>query len=172
MTYRFKFLRSSSLSWAGRSKIYGGDNTPYMIRYWVGRLRFHIFYRGDTDPDHHDHPWDFVTFPFTTYVEEVITTDNGGNYVVKASLVKAWRFHSRPAWYCHRVLGAYGHTEFADGKEYHFIEPGKKIYTLVWRSKLWRQWGFLKNRDGRWCWVGWKDYIMGGGKDAPCGDGK
>lgn len=49
-----------------------GKETIYMTRAWLGRLRFHIFHRGDQDPDCHDHPWGFWTFPLRSYVEEVL----------------------------------------------------------------------------------------------------
>ena len=61
-------------SFFGRHTIYDdAGGTPYMTRYWIGRLRLHIFYRGDADPDCHDHPWDrgkicgdrLVDFPLT-----------------------------------------------------------------------------------------------------------
>src|SRR5690606_161477 len=66
---------SSAGRFWGKSVIYGKEDdhaTPYMTRYWIGRLRLHIFHRGDQDPDCHDHPWSFWTFPFTPYVEEVL----------------------------------------------------------------------------------------------------
>jgi hypothetical protein len=66
---------SSSGRWWGISRIMGaeGDHeTVYMTRIWMGPLRFHIFHRGDQDPDCHDHPWDFWTFPLVSYVEEVL----------------------------------------------------------------------------------------------------
>ena len=76
---------SSAGRWWGRSVIYGKEDehaTPYMTRYWIGRLRLHIFHRGDQDPDCHDHPWDFWTFPFTPYVEEVAEPTGWGEYEV------------------------------------------------------------------------------------------
>ena len=42
------------------------DGSKYMTRVWFGRLRVHVFYRGDADADPHDHPWDFWTFPLTS----------------------------------------------------------------------------------------------------------
>lgn len=36
------------------------------------RLMLHIFWEGDPDPDCHDHPWDFYTFPLVSYDEEVL----------------------------------------------------------------------------------------------------
>ena len=70
---------SSAGRWWGRSVIYGKEDehaTPYMTRYWIGRLRLHLFHRGDQDPDCHDHPWGFWTFPFRSYVEEVAIPNN------------------------------------------------------------------------------------------------
>lgn len=31
-----------------------------------------------------------------------------------------------------------------------------------------RKWGVLRNRDGNWCWTPWREYVFGGGKNAPC----
>lgn len=155
--------------------IYGADrehDTPYMTRATVGRLRLHIFWRGDADPDPHDHPWGFWTFPLTSYVEEVfsppVTTiwhTAAGEVFVTAPQkhnvsVKAFRLHYRPATYTHRVLG----------RGRGVWKPGPVI-TLVWREETSRpNWGFLKCRDGRWCWQDWKTYVFGGGKHAPCDD--
>lgn len=46
---------------------------------------------------------------------------------------------------------------------------GARIVTIVWRGKGERRWGFLKHRDGRWCWIHWKEYVFHGGGLAPCG---
>src|SRR3546814_1271720 len=41
-----------------------------------GQLLWHVFYRGDEDPDPHDHPWDFWTRPlFQGYYEELMEHD-------------------------------------------------------------------------------------------------
>lgn len=162
---------------------------PYMFRAWIGRLRLHIFYRGDHDPDPHDHPWDFWTFPFTSYVEEAVNVaipgDDRSNLYVYRQVVPAFRLTHRPAEYCHRVLGRYSGNRWddscnkirnnvpADYPHFDHLEPfydERKIVTLVWRGRLKRDWGFLKTRDGRWCWVHFKEYIWGGGKSAPCDD--
>lgn len=163
----------------GRSTIYekGNDGAPYMTRYWFGRLRLHIFYRGDLDPDHHDHPWAFWTFPLTSYVEEVINPDVvhrvkhhddiwPSHQISFRRVVKALRLHHRPATHTHRVLGAWsgGYDKLEGFPE---TKPGK-IVTIVWRGPDERRWGFLKHRDGRWCWVHWKEYVFGNGKSAPC----
>lgn len=168
--------RSTAGKLFGRSVIYGREEyvaQPYAVRYWLGRLRFHIFYRGDADPDCHNHPWDFWTFPFTSYVEEVIVPDDGPalpdwgpQYQRRLQVVPAWRFSFRPATHTHRVLG-----KFANDYTLPYGEPipkEGKIYTLVWRSRDKQPWGFFKNRDGKWCWQDWKSYVHKGGKHAPC----
>ncbi|TAY95832.1 hypothetical protein [Rhizobium ruizarguesonis] len=171
----------------GWQTIYGVDgehSTPYLTRAWIGRLRLHIFYRGDNDPDPHDHPWDFWTFPLTTYVEEVARPVTKGvaplemlllgpeKYALSRQVVEAFRLHYRPATYCHRVLGRTKFTSYgAYGGNASLPEsdtvPGK-IITIVWRGKGGRKWGFLRNRDGNWCWTPWREYVFGGGKQAPC----
>lgn len=146
----------------------GGRETPYMTRIWIGRLRLHIFYRGDADPDCHDHPWDFWTLALTPYVEEVALPDRfGGGVSLFRQIVPAWRWSFRLACHTHRVLGAW---TGGFNKDEGFPETlfGKRIVTLVWRSKSRRDWGFLKNRDGKWCWTPWKDYVFRGGRNAPC----
>lgn len=157
---------TSAHRFMGKSVIWGKDGehaTAYMTRYWIGRLRLHVFHRGDQDPDAHDHPWGFWTFPFTPYVEEVVEPTTDG-YRKRLQIVPAWRPNYRPATHTHRVLGRY--AGFRDmGVPVIDMRP---IVTLVWRGKDERKWGFLKHRDGRWCWVHWKSYVFGGGKSAPC----
>jgi hypothetical protein len=180
--------KSTSGRWFFWSTIYDKSDvpTPYMTRIGFWRFRLHIFYRGDLDPDCHDHPWDFWTFPLTTYVEEVAYPnpfyeegfpEMGSKFLTYTRLVRRFKLHFRPATHCHRVLGAWnGQTDIdLDGltatglvMPTHGTVPGKKILTLVWRSMEYRDWGFLKARDGKWCWTYWKDYVFGDGKDAPC----
>jgi hypothetical protein len=182
-----KQQKSGSGRWWGRSVIYGKEDeatTPYMTRYWIGRLRLHDFHRGDQDPDHHDHPWRFWTFPLVPYVEEVVlreyNPDTGfmSPSEVYKQVVPAFRLTYRPATHTHRVLGRFTGeiknrwTPGEDGgKGWTHAEPQfdeGRVVTIVWRSKEFREWGFLKNRDGKWCWVAWKEYVFGDGKSAPC----
>lgn len=177
--------------WLGMNVIHGADGeheTPYMLRAWIGRLRLHLFYRGDADPDCHDHPWDFWTLPLTSYVEEVVTANAQGQRSTARRVVRRWRIHHRPAEHCHRVLGAWDGTYNYDIESLDLLpgesitnlqvsrpllSPGvstNKIWTIVWRGNIRRKWGFLKNAEGQWCWVPWKDYVFGGGKTAPCSD--
>ena len=48
-----------------------GVTSLYLTRLHLGHLFIHFFNRGDMDRHPHDHPWDFWTFPLTTYYEEV-----------------------------------------------------------------------------------------------------
>ena len=156
--------RPSVGRWLGINTIYGanGDHdTPYMTRAWIGRLRLHIFHRPDADPDCHDHPWDFWTLPLTPYVEEVALPAPWGGFLLTRQIVRAFRLHYRPATHCHRVLGPYTGRILGPYEE-------RKVVTLVWRGREARSWGFLKNRNGEWCWTPWKEYVFGGGKKAPC----
>lgn len=118
-----------------------GVQTLYLTRVHLGRFFIHFFTRGDMDRHPHDHPWDFWTFPLTTYYEEVWTSWPWNAYCVKErSKVQRFRFHFRPASYIHRVLHP---------------APGKRIITLVWHSRKKRPWGF-------WCdgeWVHHRDYF-------------
>lgn len=174
----------------GFETIYGVDGehaTPYLTRVRIGRLRLHIFHRGDADPDPHDHPWDFWTFPLTPYVEEIAlpvrdTYVAGGGqlppqrYFLTRRVVPAFRWSYRPAEHTHRVLGRYDAKATLHAASEAFIfrvatqpqhRPGK-IITIVWQGKASRKWGFLRNRDGNWCWTPWREYVFGGGKQAPC----
>lgn len=149
--------------------LYGRDAddwTPYMSQLIVGRLRFHVFHRGDEDPDPHDHPWDFWTFPLVAYEEEVTDPATGA---VHQEIVTAFHWHHRQATYTHRVLWPLAHEEAWFGGPLAWVRiVGKPIPTIVWTGPKVRKWGFLKARDGRWCWVAWRDYIYEGGKHGPC----
>ena len=159
------------MNFIGRHTIYGVDgehDTPYLTRFWIGRLRLHIFHRPDNDPDCHDHPWDFWTFPLTPYVEEVVETLAGGERVRSVQTVPAFRLSYRPAEHCHRVLGRRVLPELT----LPVFNDKLPIVTIVWRGSSRRSWGFLKNRQEQWCWIGWRDYVFAGGKHAPCEPGE
>lgn len=170
--------------------LYGDDGdcrTPYLTRLVIGRLRLHIFHRGDADPDPHDHPWDFWTFPLTAYVEDVTVRkldalagdhDPWSPRVLRSEtsrqVVPAFRWSFRAAEHTHWVLGRFGGEYLHDwvGRQrtdepLPLSRPGR-IVTIVWTGGARRRWGFLKHRDGSWCWVHWRDYVFGGGKHAPC----
>ena len=216
------YQKPNKNEWFGIHTVWGKDGetrSPMVTRAWIGRLRLHIFWRGDNDPDCHDHPWPFWTFPLTPYVEEFVLagivglihdghsewTDKDHHGVTRNSteieyrairIVPAWRWSFRRATYTHRVLGRYSGVSwyrmksgvgrpdiqmklnlsahrFANNRG--IVPPSitpdispKPIITIVWRGRKEREWGFLKNREGKWCWVAWKEYVYGKGKSAPC----
>lgn len=129
--------------------------TPYQTRVKCGAFRIHIFWRGDRDPDMHDHPADFWTFPLVSYVEEV------GDYrgeLMGWRIVKAFRFHRRKAEFAHRVLGAWdGIVEYRDGVQF-FGTDKRPIITLGWWGKKRREWGF-HTRGNQDEWTPWREYV-------------
>ncbi len=111
--------------------------TPYLTRVVLGRLRLHLFHRGDADADLHDHPSDFWTFPLVSYVEEYLDEDGRR----RDRVVRAFRFHQRRAEFAHRVLRA------ADPE-------ARQIATVVLWGRKRREWGF-HTADG---WIHWRAY--------------
>lgn len=181
----------------------GKRGKRYMTRIWLGRLRVHIFYRGDEDRDPHDHPWAFWTFPLSSYVEEVTEKIERGildpMYQSRIQVVPAWKLNYRPAEHCHRVVGKFTGTYHAFNKsgafvgdvserervagrryqtfehygytlvpQYKKLDGTTRMITIVWRTGFQRMWGFLKTREGKWCWQDFKSYINEGGGSAPC----
>lgn len=135
--------------------IYGRGNTPYRTDFSIGSIRLHIFHRGDEDPDPHDHPFDFWTFPLTTYLEKEYDPD--GEIAPRLNVVKAFRLHRRAAEYRHRVLNR------LDRKGN--IHPGR-IITIFGHGKEYREWGFWvpdpRRRGLKLLFRPWKDYIEKG----------
>ena len=118
--------------WGGQ-----GDRTPYMTRVVLGRLRLHVFHRGDADTDCHDHPSDFWTFPLVSYLEAYIDADGA----LQQRVVKAFRLHFRRAEFAHRVI----RPAAGEGQ----------IATLVWWGRKRREWGF--HTPGGW--IPWRVYV-------------
>lgn len=178
-----KKAKTSAGKLFGVNVIYGAEDgqkdTPYMVRAWFGRLRLHVFLRGDQDPDCHDHPWGFWTFPLRSYVEEVLEERRetrmipdrepirSTRYIRRTQVVRAFRFHYRPATHTHRVLGPAARPRGVTVDNHWFVTTGP-VPTIVWRDRPSRAWGFTKERSGRWCWTPWQTYVFEGGKDAPC----
>lgn len=168
----------------GKHTIYEdrGDGSAYMTRYWIGRLRLHIFHRGDLDELCHNHPWDFWTFPLTPYVEMVLDPrivagaldPHSDGFIGEPSrksyrreLVRAFRFTFRKASHSHRVLGrwsGWSHTRtggtyrgFEEGREHSPIaDPRKRIITIVWRGRAEHPWGFFVNVANVWKFMPWR----------------
>ena len=116
--------------------IWGSDGSPYLTRVTLGSLRLHVFHRGDADPDCHDHPADFWTFPLVSYLEEFITPEGER----RRRIVRAFRLHRRKAELAHRVIcPAAGEGQIA---------------TIVWWGRKRREWGFITGSG----WVPWREY--------------
>lgn len=167
--------------WCGWRTLYGHDAagqwSRYMFRLRVGRLRFHVFYRGDADADPHSHPWDFWTFPLTPYVEEVTAPLAGTmpgyeptKYERKLNIVPAFRLSYRPASYLHRVLGRFGGRITVKGVGEGLFYSKKPIVTVVFTGKKAAKWGFLKLCGALGEFMNYKKYVEEGGKTAPCAD--
>jgi hypothetical protein len=111
----------------------------------VGTVRLHKFWRGDDDRASHDHPWPFITFPFTSYTEEFWQPSRfvPSLWVRDTRVVKAWRFHYRPAKFRHIVLGR------ADGK-------GTPFWTFVITGPVTNEWGFWPKPNE---FVPWRDWL-------------
>ena len=136
---------------------------PYLLRliaYFAITLRLHRFVRGDDDRAPHDHPWWFITFPFTSYVEKWWEPHLIQLYDMKTDLpcdppeyaigwhentrvVKAWRFHFRERKFRHFVVGR------ADGKQ-------KPFWTFVITGMSHSGWGFWPTPDTFVPWRQWK----------------
>lgn len=120
----------------------GSDYLTRFVAYAVGTLRLHKFHRGDDDRAPHDHPWWFITFPFTDYVEkywEFIPEEKSeysdyvwpAIWIARRRVVKAWRFHFRSAKFRHFVIGR------ADGST-------KPFWTFVISGYASNEWGFWR----------------------------
>lgn len=161
-------------------RIYGTDGlhkTCYLTKISLtpqtpwGQLYLHIFHRGDADPDPHDHPWEFWTFPLRGYRERFMDRKTGR---MKTRLVTSYKWHHRDAYYVHRVLGPLVDLD---------ILPIEAIFTLVWCGSQKRRWGFwIKRSDSRTKLMGqfrlsnpsagdriflpWRSYIYGEMQDC------
>jgi hypothetical protein len=105
-------------------------------------LRLHKFWRGDDLRAPHDHPFDFWTFPLTSYVEDVYSRGLWPGWIIKRRTVKAFRWHYRPASFKHIVIGR------ADGKTIPF-------FTICVARERERRWGFWTTPT---TFVPWREY--------------
>lgn len=132
-----------------------GHGGPYLSRAIWGPLRFHIFHRPDQDPDLHDHPADFWTFPLVSYVEEFINKHGE----LDARVVKAFRLHRRKAEHAHRVLGPWDGQRLKIGRwgRWEALPTTRhgQVATILWWGKKRREWGF-RTETGEW--IPWRKY--------------
>ncbi len=127
--------------------------TPYQTRVKCpSGFRIHIFWRGDRDPDMHDHPADFWTFPLVSYVER-FWDDDARTYARR--VVKAFWPHHRRAEFAHLVLGAWAGTYSVHDCGFMPDTDARPIVTLGWWGKKRREWGFHTPSG----WVPWQQYV-------------
>lgn len=136
-----------------------GARTPYLTRVVWGRLRLHLFHRGDVDPEPHDHPWDFWTLPLNGgYYEEVLR--DGQRYIQLVAGLK----HVK-AEHAHRVLYPRWTRNNTSTVFHHDPEDRVRfgrwpIVTLVWTGRVRRRWGFWCGEDNA-TWIPWRSYFAG-----------
>lgn len=148
-----KIAISSGERFLGASTAYG-----YQTSMWLGRLRLHIFWREDPGEAFHDHPWDFWTFPLTSYVELVIDPKSG---LTVQNYVPAFRWSFRKAEHAHRILGRWKRYPRAPGT-YGYAGEFKRgpIITFCWRGRHRRGWQYLHLNDaGRVRAMPWRRYL-------------
>jgi hypothetical protein len=109
----------------------------WIVYFGFGTLRLHKFYRGDDDRASHTHPWWFVTFPLSAYIESVYAQ----GVWLRDRTVRAWRPHFRSSKFEHIVLRAA--PRHCDGN----CKPGKcpvtaPFWTIVLSGQRVNAWGF------------------------------
>ena len=97
------------------------------VMLWFGwTLRIHTFYCGDDDSAAHDHPWWFITIPFRSYWETVVSKDGRRN----SRRVQAFLPHFRRS----------SHTHFVH-------QPDRPFKTIILTGRVKRNWGFWPEPD-------------------------
>lgn len=135
------FLDQPRYGWPTRRVIWScqADRGPLLTRYYlVDSERFavylHHLHVSDDDRHLHDHPWDFLSVLLSSgYYEHTESVQRLGS-------VKAWRRRFsvlyRPAEWRHRL---------------DLVRP---TWTLVFRFRRRREWGFVTPRG----WQPWQEY--------------
>jgi hypothetical protein len=115
-------------------------------------LRLHKFWRGDDDRASHTHPWWFVTFPLTEYVETVFCH----GVKLKTRRVGAFRPHFRAANFEHIVLGR-GPRSRINWKTLRIeITPDiRPFWTIVVSGTRTNSWGFYPEPQK---FIYWRNY--------------
>ncbi len=137
-------------------EVIGRAGKPYLYRWYLlnlgrfGQFFLHRFVRSDGDLDLHDHPFNFLSLIlWGGYWEELIDPYEDRKAVARDGLferkkpVRVWRYpgtvHYSHAETIHRVV----------------LKDGHYCWTLIWRSKKVRQWGFWVEGE----WVRWDKHL-------------
>lgn len=110
---------------------------PLLTRYYLlntrwGAIYLHHLHASDEDRALHDHPWSFVSVLLTCGYFEWTETTAGHT----RTWYPRWSVLRRPAEWRHR------------------LELVRPAWTLVFRSPIKREWGFITPSG----WMHWKDY--------------
>lgn len=113
-----------------RRDIVNCERDLYLTRWYLFRIKWlaiflHRFHRSDEDRALHDHPWAFITLILWRGYDEHFADPQATD---KTMIRRRWplTIHYRPATWRHRV---------------ELIE-GRQAWTLVFRFKEVRDWGF------------------------------
>lgn len=111
-------------------------------------IRLHRFWRGDDDRAVHDHPWDFWTFPLTSYLERC---PDGFH------IVERFKLHFRRAEFKHYVVGCLRDDITKAYSEYWRAKNDKRpFWTIVFAKTKRRTWGHWPNEHTFINWRDWK----------------
>ena len=104
-------------------------------------IRLHTFYQGDDDSAVHDHPWWFITIPFTTYYETV------EEQIPSPFPWYDWRQRrpgDHPTYWRRRIRRVRAFLpHFRRATHRHFVlKPEKPFHTIILTGPLKRDWGF------------------------------
>src|SRR5688572_25300457 len=125
-----------------REIIIDADNSPYLIRYFIRRIKnigkycLHHIVRSDHDRCLHDHPWPFKSLiiwgGYYEIVDErmILESDRSLWRPYKDGQLIRWfgpgSILRRPASWSHRIV----------------LKEGKSAWTFVFMGKKERDWGF------------------------------
>lgn len=148
--FRDWYFTALGMRWGFQSNTLFPQGKRYMDRWiiylgWIC-LRLHRIWEGDDSRAPHDHPWWFITFPFTDYMEKLPhrwSTSGCGCWVYRWNFVSRFRFHFRGEKYRHIITGR------TDGK-------GKPFWTFVIAGERTNKWGFWKSPTDFTYWRNWK----------------
>lgn len=135
---KFSFLKVFTVKAQGSEEIYLWRlrifETP-----WFGIL-LHKIMRPDPDRHMHDHPWPFFSFILRgAYAEQLVAEPAWNKTPCKFDYGRRW-WNSKKADAGHKIT---------------ILEFGKPVWTLVFRGKRCRTWGF-HTEDG---WIPWHIYL-------------
>lgn len=122
----------------------GGDNRPYLRRWWIIRrnkwfnVYLHNIVRSDDDRAKHDHPWASLSFVIWGSIIEHYDDRKGR---AKTRVLRAPRVVYRSATFAHRLE----------------VIPGGNAWTLFVTAPRVREWGFHCPKR----WVHWKEFTGG-----------